>query len=146
MPGEILKQLPYREPFRFVDSLDKIDDKGAEGRFTFRKDLPFYQGHFIGYPVTPGVLLTECCAQIGLVCLGLYLAQILGLETNSFVLSSSEMQFFIPVYPEETVRVQSEKVYFRFNKLKCKVRMYNRQEQLVCSGFLSGMILRKEDE
>jgi 3-hydroxyacyl-[acyl-carrier-protein] dehydratase len=47
------------------------------------------------------------------------------------------------VYPNEKVRVVSEKEYFRFNKLKCAVKMYNINDELVCRGTISGMIIAK---
>jgi 3-hydroxyacyl-[acyl-carrier-protein] dehydratase len=144
--SEIIASLPYTEPFLFVDSLQKINSEGVEGGFTFREDLPFYRGHFKGQPITPGVLLTECCAQIGLACLGIYLGSIEGRDSGSFALSSSEMEFYLPVYPGERVNVRSQKVYFRFNKLKCSVRMYNHAKQLVCKGEIAGMLLRGKHE
>lgn len=140
---EILSQLPYAAPFLFVDELHSVTEESIEGAYTFRAEAPFYQGHFKNNPITPGVLLTECCAQIGLVCMGIYL---LGNEvqdkeksTMLIAMSSSEMEFYLPVMPNESVRVVSEKVYFRFNKLKCKIKMYNADNQLVCKGVLSGM-------
>lgn len=133
--------LPYGPPFIFVGTLDRVDEDGAAGSYTFTENLAFYRGHFKGMPLTPGVLLTECCAQIGMVCLGIYLADDQGIKAESFALSSCEMQFFLPVYPGETVWVKSQKHYFRFNKLKCAVRMYNSSEQLVCKGILAGMLI-----
>lgn len=70
---DILLHLPYAPPFLFVDALEYIDDAQVVGTYTFKADLPCYQGHFKGHPVTPGVLLTEVMAQIGLACLGIYL-------------------------------------------------------------------------
>ena len=136
---EILNSLPYAEPFLFVDNLMSVSESGAHGNFTFRKELDFYKGHFTGYPVTPGVILTECCAQIGLVALGIYLLK--GQQSKRVMaMSSSEMEFFKAVYPGETVEVFSEKEYFRFGKLKCCVKMINADGQLVCKGIISGMI------
>ena len=141
---EILKRLPYADPFRFVDELGAISETGAAGRYTFRPESWFYPGHFPGNPVTPGVILTECCAQIGLVCLGIFLlgASVDTEPTSSsaFALTDSQMDFLLPVYPGETVRVVSEKQYFRFGKLRCDVRMYKADGQLACKGRLSGMI------
>lgn len=143
---DIIDQLPYRPPFLFVDTLEEVDENGAQGLFTFREDLPFYAGHFKDHPITPGVLLTECCAQIGLVCLGIYLSRSQGLISAAFALSSSEMQFFIPVLPGQTVRVKSQLHYFRFNKLKCTVRMTNTENAVVCKGILAGMLIHGTDE
>jgi 3-hydroxyacyl-[acyl-carrier-protein] dehydratase len=144
--SEILARLPYARPFLFVDAVREIDEEGVEGTFTFREDLPFFRGHFRDFPVTPGVLLTECCAQIGLACLAIYLGSIEGREPGAFALSSSDMEFYIPVYPGEKVTVRSRKEYFRFNKLKCEVRMYNNARQLVCKGVLAGMLKPQLDE
>ena len=138
--SEIISRLPYEDPFLFVEAIRKIDETGVEGSFTFRENLPFYRGHFREHPVTPGVLLTECCAQIGLACLALFLGDLEGRRHGTFALSSSEMEFYIPVYPGEKVTVVSRKEYFRFNKLKCEVRMYNNSRQMVCKGVIAGML------
>ena len=145
---ELLNRLPYTEPFRFVDDLEYVTENGAAGRYTFRPDSWYYPGHFPGNPVTPGVLLTECCAQIGLVCLGVYLLGTPGdtasTPATGFALSDSQMDFLLPVFPGETVRVVSEKRYFRFGKLRCDVRLYLADGRLACKGLLSGMVIKPE--
>ena len=140
--NDIIKKLPYEDPFLFVDRINMVSDNAIEGCYTFKKEEFFYKGHFKGQPVTPGVILTECCAQIGLVCLGIHLLNTEEVETAGYqvALSGSEMQFMLPVLPLEMVTVKSNMLFFRFNKLKCEVKMYNRQAQLVCKGVLSGMI------
>lgn len=140
---EILSLLPYSDPFLFVDEITEVNEQGCEGVYRFRENLSFYRGHFKEQPVTPGVILTECCAQIGLVCLGIYL--LLSKEQTfsgklQIAMSSAEMEFLNATYPNEEVRVVSEKVYFRFSKLKCKVKMYNSHNEMVCKGTISGMI------
>lgn len=143
--NDIISQLPYSKPFLFVDVLNQVNAEGVEGTYTFSKELDFYQGHFKGNPVTPGVILTECCAQIGLVCLGIHLLAGVDLSQMQIGFSSSEMEFLLPVHPGETVTVRSEKVYFRFNKLKCTVRLYNEAGALACKGVLSGMFKTQKD-
>ena len=137
---EILLKLPYSKPFLFVDEIISINENGLEGCFTFNEELDFYSGHFKNNPVTPGVILIETMAQIGLVCLGIYL---LKEETKNFkfAFTSSEIEFMKPVFPNEKVVVISEKVYFRFGKLKCKVKMINAKKEEVCSGTISGMMI-----
>lgn len=140
--NEIIAKLPYDKPFLFVDALSYIDENGAEGCYTFDENLEFYQGHFKGNPVTPGVILTEVMAQIGLVCLGIFLMND-ALNIKMLIsLTSADIDFLKPVYPNEKVTVKSEKIYFRFGKLKCKVSMKNEKDELVCSGMISGMILK----
>jgi 3-hydroxyacyl-[acyl-carrier-protein] dehydratase len=136
----ILSKLPYQKPFLFVDELLNVDENGAKGTFTFDEKLDFYKGHFKDNPITPGVILIETMAQIGLVCLGIYLT--LNEDVLKIAFSSSEVEFLKPVYPNEKVTVISEKVYFRFGKLKCKVRMMNSKNEEVCSGTLSGIIVK----
>ena len=141
--SEILKKLPYSAPFLFVEELLNADEIGVTGTFTFDKDLDFYKGHFKENPVTPGVILTETMAQIGLVCLGIFLV---GNELNSesqIGLTSTEIEFLKPVFPGEKVTVISEKIYFRFNKLKCKVKMLNANSEIVCDGTIAGIIKLK---
>ena len=137
---EIIKRLPYDSPFLFVDALEHIDENGARGSYRFLENADFFKGHFKDHPVTPGVILTECCAQIGLVCLGLFLLGDAPKASLTIGMSSSEMEFLLPVYPGEKVWVSSEKIYFRFGKLKCKVKMHNTEGQLVCRGVLAGML------
>ncbi|SHM93128.1 3-hydroxyacyl-ACP dehydratase FabZ family protein [Polaribacter sp. KT 15] len=143
---KIIKSLPYKRPFLFVGELTEISEKGVKGKYTYREDEFFYEGHFKNNPITPGVILTETMAQIGVVCLGVFLLedQISSEEKKpQIALTSNEVDFFLPVLPNEKVTVISEKEYFRFNKLKCKVKMLNANDELVCRGTISGMIIAK---
>ena len=140
--NEILKLLPYTKPFLFVDELLHVDEHGAKGTFTYVKELDFYKGHFKDYPITPGVILTETMAQIGLACLAIYLAK--GSADLSFVMTSAAVDFLKPVFPAQKVTVLSEKVYFKFNKLNCKVRMENEEGEIVCKGIIAGMLIEKK--
>ena len=148
----IVQQLPYDPPFLFVDEITHISEEGCEGFYTFREDEFFYRGHFKDHPVTPGVILTECMAQIGLVCLVIYLEERLKSEVESsmpeaksqekkqFVFSESHVLFEKTVYPGETVKVVSCKKYWRLGKLKCRVEMFNESGERVCRGELAGMM------
>lgn len=137
---DILAKLPYSKPFLFVDELLHVDENGSIGTYTFDENLDFYKGHFKEKPVTPGVILTETMAQIGLVCLGIYLLNH-ELKNTQIAFTSADMQFLKPVYPREKVTVISQKVYFRFGKLKCNIMMKNEAEQEVCRGILAGILI-----
>lgn len=139
---QIIKLLPYQQPFLFVDELTMISSEGITGTYTFKPNEYFYKGHFKDNPITPGVILTECMAQIGVVCLGIYiLKENISNEKNlQIALTSNQIDFFLPVFPNEKVTVISEKEVYRFNKLKCKVKMLNEKHELVCRGTISGMI------
>lgn len=143
-PRDIIAQLPYTKPFLFVDEIELVNEDEIRGNYRFRKDAYFYKGHFKDFPVTPGVILTECAAQIGVVCLGISLISNeefdLEKEQLQIALTSTAMDFFLPVFPGEEVRVHAKKMYFRFNKLKCEVKMYNNEEKLICKGEIAGMM------
>jgi len=126
-----------------VDELLHIDENGVKGCYTFDENLDFYKGHFKDNPVTPGVILTEAMAQIGLVCLGIHLLNDTFNKNTSIALTSSEMEFLKPVFPKEKVTVISEKIYFRFGKLKCKVEMINEKGEMVCIGTIAGIMTNK---
>lgn len=143
-PEEIISRLPYEKPFLFVGELMEVHENGSEGTYRFSEDSFFYRGHFKDNPVTPGVILTECMAQIGVVSLGIFLLKHELSKKLQVALSNNNIDFYLPVFPGEEVRVVSEKIYFRFGKLKCKVFMYNEQEQLVCRGEISGMLKKYE--
>lgn len=140
---QIIKRLPYNTPFLFVDELTAVSENGTTGNYTFKKDEYFYQGHFKDNPITPGVIITECMAQIGVVCLGIYLLKDEISDNNSpkIALTSSQVDFFLPVLPGEKVTVISEKEVFRFNKLKCNVKLFNEKNELVCRGKIAGMLM-----
>ena len=137
--SRIIEMLPYGESFRFVDEIIDLSEDGIQAIYTFKPELEFYRSHFKDQPVTPGVILTECCAQIGLACLGIHLLNY-DVEEGMMALTAAEMDFYQPVFPGEQVRVMAEKEYFRFGKLKVNVKMHNEKGKLVCKGSLSGML------
>jgi 3-hydroxyacyl-[acyl-carrier-protein] dehydratase len=140
---DIIARLPYSKPFLFVDRIVTINENGVEGEYTFEENLDFYKGHFKDNPVTPGVILTEVMAQIGLVCLGIFLLNDKFNNETAIGLTSTDIEFMKPVYPNEKVTVVSEKNYFRFGKLKCKVSMKNSKGEIVCNGTIAGMMIQK---
>lgn len=139
--NQIISNLPYSKPFLFVEEILNIDENGVEGKFTFNSELDFYKGHFKNNPVTPGVILIETMAQIGVVCLGIFLLADSFNSKIKIALTSSDIEFLKPVFPTETVVVISEKIYFRFGKLKCNVKMINIEGIEVCKGTISGILI-----
>ncbi len=140
----IIARLPYSKPFLFVDEIISIDENGVEGKFTYDPEMDFYKGHFKDFPVTPGVILTETMAQIGVVCLGIFLTKNDDQNNLGVAFTSADAEFMKPVFPGETVFVTSKKIYFRFGKLKCEVTMKNSRDEIVCKAIIAGMLSNKK--
>ncbi|AFU67503.1 beta-hydroxyacyl-acyl carrier protein (ACP) dehydratase FabZ [Psychroflexus torquis ATCC 700755] len=144
MKNKLISQLPYQDPFLFVDTIENVSEDFIKGSYTFKASSWFYKGHFKDHPITPGVILTECAAQIGLASLGLF---ILSQDKNSdlgkirLAMTSTNIEFLKPVLPDEKVIIEAEKIYFRFNKLKSLVKMFNINGDLILRGDIAGVIL-----
>ncbi|MBI5599422.1 MAG: 3-hydroxyacyl-ACP dehydratase FabZ [Deltaproteobacteria bacterium] len=64
--GEILNILPHRYPFLLIDKILEFEaGKRAKGLKNVTINEPFFQGHFPGHPIMPGVLIIEAMAQVG---------------------------------------------------------------------------------
>src|ERR1700742_3829999 len=144
MFNEILKYLPYKSSFLFVDNITALDADGVTGDYTLNRNSFFYEDHFVGNPVTPGVIITEIMAQIGLVVLGIFLlskeTEKSKEDTNFPLFTSTDISFHKMVLPGEKVTVVSKKQYFRFGKLKCYVEMTDNNHEVVAKGMFSGII------
>jgi len=147
MYNDILAYLPYKSSFLFVDHISSLDEDGVTGDYTLKRESSFYEDHFVNNPVTPGVIITEIMAQIGLVVLGIFLIVSENKETGAAMvegsfplLTATDVSFFKMVLPGEKVTVSSKKQYFRFGKLKCQVEMHNEANELVAKGIFSGII------
>jgi len=143
--NNLIKKLPYDKPFLFVDQIVEFKEGYIKGEYTFSKEAEFYKGHFKNNPVTPGVLLTECAAQIGLVCYA-----ILKLKEEKkqvdFAMTSIEMDFLKPHFPGEKVIVKAEEIYHRFQKLKMKVSVLNESNDILAKGQIAGMPIQYQNE
>lgn len=142
---EILDFIPHRAPFRFIEELLEVGIDSVKGTYTFKKEEYFYEGHFPSKPITPGVILTETMLQIGLIPLGImnYIDEFPEDKVESIIpiFTDAQLKFLHPVYPETKVTVVSEKVYFRLNRLKAKVKLYNEQGKICSSGILNGTFI-----
>jgi 3-hydroxyacyl-[acyl-carrier-protein] dehydratase len=146
MSNHILNHLPYKSSFRFVDNISLLNENEVRGEYTLRSDAFFYEDHFAGNPVTPGVIITEIMAQIGLVVLGIFLVlKETGLNEADDdaiypLLTSTDVSFYKMVLPGQKIIVISKKEYFRFGKLKCYVEMLDSSNEVVAKGMFSGII------
>lgn len=67
---EVLAAIPQRPPFLFVDKIISKEGNSITTQRILREDEYFFQGHFPGNPIMPGVLLCEACFQTGAILMG----------------------------------------------------------------------------
>lgn len=142
-PDQVLGLLPQQEPFRFVDRILEVDEEHIVATYRFRGESDFYRGHFPGRPVTPGVLLLEAVAQVGVVALGIYLFALdhskEELERTVTLFADAEVEFSGVVAPDTEVTISAKKVFWRRNKLRSEATMTLADGTLVCAATISGM-------
>ncbi|MBL7892252.1 MAG: beta-hydroxyacyl-ACP dehydratase [Bacteroidia bacterium] len=142
----ILEVIPQTFPFRFIDELLELDEHHAKGVYRFKNDEYFYQGHFKNNPITPGVILTETMAQIGLISLGIYLESLKTsleeVKKKAILFTRAEVEFVKVVLPGDRVIVEGKLIHFRLGNIKSNVEMRNENGELLCSGILTGQCVK----
>ena len=144
-PEEVLAVLPQQEPFRFVDEILELSEDHIVAHYTFRPEASFFEGHFPGNPVTPGVILLECMAQVGVVALGIYVVALEGgreaVEGKLALFADAHVDFSGVVRPGQRVTVAAKRIFFRRGKLRSEAEVHLDDGSLVCSGTISGMVV-----
>jgi UDP-3-O-[3-hydroxymyristoyl] N-acetylglucosamine deacetylase/3-hydroxyacyl-[acyl-carrier-protein] dehydratase len=116
---DIMKVLPHRYPFLLVD---RIVDFEPRQRIVGIKNVtinePFFQGHFPGHPIMPGVLIIEAMAQVG----GMLLMGAVDDPENKVVyfMSLDKIKFRRPVRPGDQIRFELEMQQIRGSVCKMK--------------------------
>ena len=106
--GEILKRIPHRYPFLLVDRAEEYrPNQSIVGVKCVTMNEPFFQGHFPGYPVMPGVLICEALAQTGAVLMSKSLDVDVAGKTILFM-SLDNCRFRAPVRPGDVLRMPVE--------------------------------------
>jgi 3-hydroxyacyl-[acyl-carrier-protein] dehydratase len=136
---QIMEALPHRYPFLLLDRIESME-KGREivalKNVTINED--FFNGHFPGFPVMPGVLIVEAMAQAG----GILALQDLGGELGTrkiFFMSIEKARFRHPVVPGDQLRIEVSIERRRKTIWKMTGKTYV-QDKLVTDAVLQSMI------
>jgi 3-hydroxyacyl-[acyl-carrier-protein] dehydratase len=117
---EILARIPHRYPFLLVDRCEEYrPSQSIVGIKCVTVNEPFFEGHFPGYPVMPGVLIVEAMAQTGAVLMSKSLDIDVGGKAI-FFMSLDNCRFRAPVRPGAVIRLevavlQSRRDIYKFN-------------------------------
>lgn len=139
---QIVKFLPHRYPFLLIDKIIYLDRESVAGIKNVSMNEPFFQGHFPGNPVMPGVLIIEAMAQIG----GILVLNTVPDPENylTLFLGIDEVRFRKIVQPGDTLVIQCDLLA----PIKRGIaKMYGRAfvgNTLVCEGTMTASIVRKD--
>ena len=114
----IMTMIPHRYPFLLVDRvIDVVTGESATGIKNVTMNEPFFQGHFPGYPVMPGVLIVEAMAQTA----GVVVIHSLDTDPQAklvYFMSIENARFRKPVTPGDTLHIHVSKRAQRGNAWK----------------------------
>lgn len=117
--NQIMAILPHRYPFLLVDRVIEIGELSAVGVKSVTINEPFFQGHFPGHPVMPGVLQVEAMAQVASIVM---MQRTENAGKIGYFMSADEVKFRKPVVPGDTLFIHVEMLSAkkRLGKAACK--------------------------
>lgn len=124
---QLLKLLPHRYPFLMVDRVLKIEGTKITALKNVTVNEPFFQGHFPGHPIMPGVLQLEAIAQVAGI---LMLRQAENLDKLAYFMAAESVKWRKPVLPGDTLRIEVELFKVRGKIGKAKGVCYVDSEQV----------------
>jgi 3-hydroxyacyl-[acyl-carrier-protein] dehydratase len=141
---EILELLPHRYPFLLIDRVVEFErGKRLVAIKNVTMNEPFFQGHFPGYPIMPGVLVIEAMAQAGAI---IMLSEIPDREKKLAVFTSIDRaKFRRPVTPGDQLRIQVEVLVFKSRMGRMEAKAFV-DGKVACQATLTCSIVPKARE
>ena len=139
--SRIMNYLPHRYPFLLVDRILEVEgNKRIVGLKNVTINEPFFQGHFPGHPIMPGVLIIEAMAQVGGM---LLMSHFEGQNFENkvvYFMSLDNVKFRRPVVPGDQIRFELEMLQFRGKTCKMKGAGYV-DGQVVAEAEMMAMVV-----
>ncbi len=131
---EIMQVVPHRFPFLLIDRIVELEEgKRAVAIKNVTMNEPFFQGHFPGHPIMPGVLICEAIAQVGVV-MALRAAESEGKLV--YFAGIDNVRFRRPVIPGDQLRIEVETLWLRGNLGKMRGKALVGKELAVEGEFM----------
>jgi|TARA_B110000196_G_C20854545_1_gene524410 3-hydroxyacyl-[acyl-carrier-protein] dehydratase len=142
--NEIIKILPHRYPFILIDKIDIVESgKSLIALKNMTINEPFFQGHFPGQPVMPGVLSLEIMAQAGSF---LMLSQIEDpLSMNMFFSTVEKAKFRKPIIPGDQLKVHMDLVKRKLNLCKFHGKCFVDETLVAEATFAANLVARARE-
>ncbi len=137
--GAILKLMPHRYPFLLIDRIiDLVPDDSVTAIKNVTINEPFFQGHFPGHPIMPGVLIVEAMAQAG----GFLLLNTVEEPETKVVyfMGIDKVKFRKPVLPGDQLRFELKMISFRRSTCKMTGEAYV-DGKLVCEAEMMAAVV-----
>lgn len=146
---EIKKIIPYDDPFLFVDEVEEIGENSIIGYKQTSPEDYFFKGHFVDFPIMPGVLVLEAMAQISTI----LLRKKIGKDHKNYHFLAYDLrsgQFFKPIFPGEKIKLKAEVLgIYPLEKGENKIARVKSQAQvggeLKCEARFSVIIVDKTE-
>ncbi len=136
----IMARIPHRYPFLLIDRLVDVRlGESAIGIKNVTANEPYFQGHFPGRPVMPGVLIIEAMAQTA----GVHVAATLGHDSapkNVYFMTIESARFRAPVVPGDQLRLEVRHIRSRLSVFKYDGRAMV-DDRLVAEATISAMLM-----
>jgi len=104
---EIKKIIPYDAPFLFLDEAEIVSENEIKGFYQTKPDDYYFKGHFVDFPIMPGVLIIEALGQLSTI----LLRQKIGEEHKNYHFLAYDIrsvQFYKPIFPGEKIILKAE--------------------------------------
>lgn len=137
---EIQQILPHRYPFLLVDKIITLEERKIVGIKNVTINEPFFQGHFPGSPIMPGVLIIEAMAQVGAV---LFLRLDENKKKLAYFTGIDKAKFRKPVGPGDQLKLELEVLKMTSRICKMKGQAFVNETLVVEAELLSALVEKK---